>query len=150
MIDMLCKMIATFFGVGLLPAAPGSIATIVGILIAFALSGHTAAYLLVTLVLIVIGFAASGRAERVMGKKDPGCIVIDEVAGVMIAFFMLPPTWPVFWAGFFLFRAFDMFKIYPGNKFEGLGGSAGIMLDDLIAGVYTNIVMILALRWAAV
>jgi len=51
------------------------------------------------------------------------------------------------WTAFFLFRAFDMFKIFPGNKLEGLKGSAGIMLDDLVAGVYTNIVMQLALRW---
>lgn len=148
MTDFLCKTISTFFGVGLLPGAPGSIATILGILISFALFDNVPLYLTFTAFFIAVGFLTSGRAERAMGKKDPGSIVIDEVAGVMIAFFLLPPSLPVFWTGFFVFRAFDMFKIYPGNKFEGLKGSAGIMMDDLIAGVYTNVVMHLALRWS--
>lgn len=148
--DRLCKLIATFFGVGFLPGAPGSIATIVGILISFGLSDQMRLYLFATAFFTVIGFLVSGRAERAMGKKDPGSIVIDEVAGVMIAFFLLPPTLPVFWTGFFVFRAFDMFKIYPGNKFEGLGGSSGIMMDDLMAGVYTNIVMHMAMRFSAI
>lgn len=88
MVDFLCKFLSTFFGVGLLPAAPGSIATIVGILISFALFDNMSLYLLVMFFFTVVGFLASGRAERAMGKKDPGSIVIDEVAGVMIAFFL--------------------------------------------------------------
>jgi phosphatidylglycerophosphatase A len=139
-------MLATFFYIGFLPKAPGSIATLVGVALSYALMGNTAVYILATVLVTVIGFAVSGQAEVKLGKKDPGCIVIDEVAGVMIAFFMLPMTWPVMWTAFFLFRAFDMFKIYPGNKLEGLPGSRGVMLDDLMAGVYTNIVMHLALR----
>ena len=67
--------------------------------------------------------------------------MIDEVAGMMVAFFLLPVKWPVIITAFFLFRAFDMFKIYPVNKFEGIEGGAGVMMDDLIAGLYTNIVM---------
>lgn len=144
--NSMCIAIATFLGIGFLPGAPGSIATIVGILISFALYGQTQLYVLATIFFVGIGFWASGHAERVIGRKDPGCIVIDEVAGVMIAFFLLPPSLPVFWTGFFVFRAFDMFKIYPGNKFEALGGSKGIMMDDLMAGVYTNIVMHIALK----
>ena len=148
--DRISRIFATFFYLGFLPVAPGSIATILGIFISFALMGNTGVYVAATVVITVLGFALSGRAEKVIGKKDPGCIVIDEVAGVMIAFFMLPTTLPVFWTGFFLFRAFDMFKIYPGNKFEGLPGSAGIMMDDIVAGLYTNVVMHLALRWAGI
>lgn len=146
MIDQICKFLATFFGIGFLPGAPGSIATIVGVLISFALYDQKGLYILAAVTFTLFGFLVSGRAERAMGKKDPGAIVIDEVAGVMIAFFLLPPSLPIFWTGFFVFRAFDMFKIYPGNKFEGFGGSLGIMLDDLMAGVYTNIVMHVALR----
>ena len=141
-------MLATFFYIGFLPKAPGSAATLAGVAISYLLMGHTALYILVTVLVTVVGFAVSGQVEEAMGKKDPGCIVIDEVAGVMIAFYALPPTLPVMWTAFFLFRAFDMFKIYPGNKLEGLKGSAGIMLDDLMAGVYTLIVMHLALRLA--
>jgi phosphatidylglycerophosphatase A len=149
MLDSVCKILSTFFCVGNLPVAPGSIATFVGIFISFALAGQTGLYVFVMIAVTIVGFIVSGRAERAMGKKDPGSIVIDEVSGVMIALFLLPPTWPVFWTGFFLFRAFDMFKIYPGNKFEGLGGSSGIMMDDIIAGIYTNAVMHLALMWAS-
>ena len=149
MFNKISELLSTFFYVGFLPGAPGSIATILGGLLAYALASNIGLYIAVTVLVTVAGFLVSGRAEKVMGKKDPGSIVIDEVAGVMIAFFLLPTTLPVFWIVFFLFRAFDMFKIYPGNKFEGLGGSAGIMLDDIIAGFYTNIVMHLALRWAA-
>jgi phosphatidylglycerophosphatase A len=150
MIDSIPKICATFFCIGYLPVAPGSITTIVGILISFALMGNPVVYAAVTLIVTVIGFVTSGRAEKAIGKKDPGCIVIDEVAGVMIACFLLPATLPVFWTAFFLFRAFDMFKIYPGNKFEGLGGSSGIMMDDIVAGIYTNAVMHLALRWSGI
>jgi phosphatidylglycerophosphatase A len=150
MMDSISKICATFFCIGYLPVAPGSIATVIGILISFALMGNPVMYAAVALMITVIGFAISGRAERVMGKKDPGCIVIDEVAGVMIACFLLPVSLPVLWTVFFLFRAFDMFKIYPGNKFEGLSGSSGIMMDDIVAGLYTNVVMHLALRWSGI
>jgi len=85
-----------------------------------------------------------------MGQKDPSCVVIDEVSGIMIAFFMLPMVWPVSIITFFLFRAFDMFKIYPVNKFEEMKGGTGIMMDDIIAGLYTNITMQIAIRLAQV
>ncbi len=85
-----------------------------------------------------------------MAKKDPPCIVIDEVAGSLIAFFMLPMNWPVFWSTFFVFRAFDMFKIYPANILEKRSGSVGIMMDDIVAGIYTNLIMQIAIRLAGV
>ncbi len=89
---------------------------------------------------------ASGQVEKLIGKKDPGCIVIDEAAGIMISVLFIPMTWPIMLTGFFLFRAFDMFKIYPANKFEDMGGAYGIMMDDVMAGVYTNIVLQVAVR----
>lgn len=150
MANHISKLLATFFCIGYLPVAPGSMATIAGVALSYSLMGNPTAYLWATLAVTVVGFTVSGRAEKAIGKKDPGCIVIDEVAGVMIAFYMLPATPAVFWTGFFLFRAFDMFKIYPANKLEGLKGSRGIMLDDIIAGVYTNIVMQIAIRWAGI
>ena len=72
--------------------------------------------------------------------------MIDEVAGMMVSLFMLPLSWPVMLVGFFLFRAFDMFKIFPANKFEDMGGASGIMMDDIMAGIYTNIVLQVAVR----
>ncbi len=141
----LARLAATFFYVGYLPLAPGSMASVLGMFIAVALYGQTMLYIVVASVITIIGFLASGKLEKTLGKKDPSCIVIDEVAGVMIAFFMLPLTPAVLWITFFLFRAFDMFKIYPAGKFEKLPGSIGIMADDIVAGLYANIIMHLAL-----
>ena len=126
--------------------APGSFASIFGALIALALEHHPAAYLVVLAVLTVLGFPAAAYIEKNEGKKDPGCVVVDEVVGMMIAFWNLPLTWSVLWVGFFGFRAFDMFKIFPGNRLEKIPGGAGIMLDDIMAGIYTNIIMYVALK----
>ena len=86
--------------------------------------------------------------EKQLNQKDPGILVIDEVVGVMIGLWGLPLTWPVAIIGFFLFRAFDMFKIYPINRLEALPGGWGIMLDDVLAELYTNIALHLAIRYA--
>ncbi|MBF0123639.1 MAG: phosphatidylglycerophosphatase A [Candidatus Omnitrophica bacterium] len=148
MSSRLAIFLATFFYVGKCPVAPGTLGTLAGLLIAVALHSWPAAYVGVMILVTVLGFLACGPAEKALGKKDPGCIVIDEVAGIMVALFLLPLSWPVIVIGFFLFRAFDMFKIWPANRFENMGGAAGIMLDDLMAGIYTNIVLLIAIRWA--
>ncbi len=140
--------LATFFYVGKFPVAPGTMGTLAGLLIALALHPWPVAYFVVMLLVTVVGFWASGHAEKALGKKDPGCVVIDEVAGIMLSLFMVPVSWAVIVIGFFLFRAFDMFKIWPANKFEDMGGGHGIMLDDLMAGLYTNIILQIAIRLA--
>ena len=141
------KFITTFGFIGYLPLAPGSMASVAGGLIAIFFSYSLPMYFAVWVIITVLGFIAGDRMETLMQKKDPSCIVVDEVSGIMIAFFMLPHTTSVIVTAFFLFRAFDMFKIYPVNKFEPLKGGVGVMMDDIIAGIYTNIVMHLALRF---
>ncbi len=141
MSNNLIKLLATFFYVGRMPLAPGSLASFVGALVYVCLYGNLWLYLMCVAALAAIGFFVGGKMEKILAEKDPGCIVIDEVVGVLIAFFMLPLTWPVLITAFFLFRAFDMFKIYPVDKFEDLEGGTGIMMDDVIAGLYTNLVM---------
>lgn len=148
--DRFSRVLATFFFMGNFPVAPGSLASLAGTLLAIALYGHPGIHVFLFLLITVAGFAASGRVEKLLGQKDPSCIVIDEVSGVLLAFFTLPLTPAVIVTTFFLFRAFDMFKIYPVNRFEELPGAVGIMADDLWAGFYTNITMQLALRWAGV
>lgn len=150
MSDKIIKMLSTWFYVGNLPVAPGTAASAVGVVIAIICSSSMALYIFITLIVTILGFMVSGKMEAILGQKDPGCIVIDEVAGVMIAFFLLPLTPVVIITAFFLFRAFDMFKIYPVNKFEQLEGSTGVMMDDVIAGLYTNIVMQFAIRGAGI
>ncbi|MDP8266021.1 MAG: phosphatidylglycerophosphatase A [Candidatus Aceula meridiana] len=140
------KIITTFFFIGYIPVMPGSMASIAGALIAISLSDSIGFYILAWAAVTFFGFLTSGKMEKILGCKDPGCVVIDEVSGIMIAFFMLPEKFSVWITAFFLFRAFDMFKIYPANFFEKKKGSAGIMLDDVAAGIYANIIMHIAIR----
>jgi phosphatidylglycerophosphatase A len=144
--DRTARFCATFFHIGDIPVAPGSIASAAALAIAFFVHPWPALFIAVGVLFTWVGFMTAGQVEKMSGKKDPGCIVIDEAAGIMISFLFLPMTWPVMLTGFFLFRAFDMFKIYPANKFEAMGGAKGIMMDDVMAGVYTNIVLQIAVR----
>lgn len=146
--NIAARLVGTFLGVGYFPAAPGTVATAVGVAVVFYLGPNPAAYTAVLLGLLAAGVVCSSHLERVLQEKDPGIIVVDEVVGIMIALAGLPLSWPVVISGFFLFRAFDMFKIYPINRLEGIAGGWGIMLDDCMAGIYSNIVLSFALRWA--
>lgn len=149
MSDKMMKLLSTFFYVGYSPAAPGTMASLAGMLIALLFRNNAILYILITIIAVIIGFMSCERIEKILGKKDPSEVVIDEVAGILISGLFLPlNSWPVIITVFFLFRAFDMFKIYPVNKFEEIAGGTGIMMDDIVAGIYTNIVMQLALRLA--
>jgi phosphatidylglycerophosphatase A len=148
MSDRFVKLMATWFHIGLFPLGPGSLASAAGMLIYFLLHQTLWLYVLVLLIITYLGFQVSDRMEEIAGQKDPSCIVIDEVSGVMIAFFLLPLTPSVVITTFFLFRAFDMFKIYPVNQYESMKGGVGVMMDDIIAGIYTNITMQIAVRLA--
>jgi phosphatidylglycerophosphatase A len=94
-------------------------------------------------VVIVVGIWAGGRVERVLGTKDPGLIVIDEVAGMLLSVLLLPlpHTIGVLLTAFFLFRLFDIWKPFPARESQALAGGLGVMLDDLIAGVYALILV---------
>ncbi len=144
--NAIAKYVSTFFYLGYFPFAAGSLASALGGLCAGILFFHPVVYLLIVGFVVAAGFLTAGRMEKITGEKDPPCIVIDEVAGALIAFFMLPLSWPVFWSAFFVFRAFDMFKIYPANIFEKKDGACAVMMDDIIAGIYTNVIMQIAVR----
>ena len=142
----LARFIATFFCVGYIPIAPGTCASLVGMFFYLLFYQNMVVYVAIFVVVLFFGFLMSDLAEQSLGEKDPSCIVIDEDAGSMITFFMLPLTPSVMITAFFLFRAFDMFKIYPVNKLEDLKGGVGVMMDDVIAGVYANLLMHAALK----
>ncbi len=148
--DKLARLLGTWFYVGLLPVAPGTAASFVGMVMAVALRPLPVVYVVLTAAIIVVGIKAGEMVEKQSGKKDPGIVVIDEVAGILIAVFLLPLRFDVMIVAFFLFRAFDMFKIYPVNKFEKYEGGVGIMMDDVIAGIYTNLIMHAAVRLAGI
>ena len=143
------KLLATFFYVGRSKIGPGTVATAVSGILWWLCHSWPLVYVLIFAGITLLGFLVSGPVEDILKEKDPGCVVIDEVAGGMIAFFLLPLKWPVIIIAFFLFRAFDMFKLYPVNEWEKLEGGPGIMMDDLVAGVYTCLTMHIAIRLAA-
>ena len=115
-------------------------------LVALWLIPFTPRGLLFTLaVVIAVGIWAAGRVERILGRKDPGVIVIDEVAGMMTAVLLLPRTPGVLFCAFLLFRIFDIWKPFPARESQALRGGFGIVVDDLIAGVYA-LVLIMGAR----
>lgn len=140
------KFFTTFFYIGYFPKAPGSVASIAGVALYCLLHAHLSVYVGVLVAITIIGFLTSGKMERILNQKDPSCVVIDEVAGMMVALVMLPATPLVVISAYALFRFFDIFKTYPINKLEALGGGTGIMLDDLMAGLYTNVLMHMIVR----
>ncbi len=91
-----------------------------------------------SIILVAISLLLSSRAGSTFGSDDPGPVIIDEVAGQFITFFMVPISLRTLVAGFFLFRFFDIIKPYPVNDMQQLEGSLGITMDDVIAGVYAN------------
>ena len=124
------------------PFAPGTAGTLVGVLLFLLVKGLSpAAYLGSCILVAGIGTWAAEEAEKLLGKKDAQSIVIDEIAGFLIAMFLLPGTWAFIAAGFVLFRVFDILKPFPLKRLQDLGGGAGVMLDDIGAGVYANVVL---------
>lgn len=127
------------------PVAPGTAGTLLGVLLyVFAAGLSLAPYLALCLVLVLLGTWAAGRAETLLGGKDDPRIVIDEVAGYLVAMILIPPGWGFAAAGFFLFRFFDIVKPFPIYRLQRLKGGIGVMIDDLGAAVYTNIVLRIA------
>ena len=153
--DYLALSIATC-GVGYFPVAPGTWGSLVGVGIFLLLVWATPAKALIAVVLISIvavtlaGTWAATRTEQLSGRKDPGKVVVDEVAGQFIALF--PLTLFTRWStvavivSFILFRFFDIVKPYPANRLQELSGGAGVMLDDLVAGVYGAVIVSIVLK----
>ncbi|MCI0547431.1 MAG: phosphatidylglycerophosphatase A [Candidatus Rokubacteria bacterium] len=133
--------VATVGGVGYSPIAAGTLGSLLAAvalwLIPFTPTGLAATLAAVT----VVGIWTASRVERVLGAKDPGVIVIDEVAGMMLAVLGLPLRLSVIASAFFLFRLFDVWKPFPARQSQALGGGLGVVLDDLIAGAYALLIV---------
>ncbi|MGO8733701.1 MAG: phosphatidylglycerophosphatase A [Terriglobia bacterium] len=142
--------IATGLGSGYFPVAPGTAGSALGLalVIAFRQTSLDALGLAVTLavcaaLLFVVGVWSAGKAEKVFGRVDPGQVVIDEVVGQIITFVATPRvSWIGLIAGFILFRAFDIVKPFPARRAERLPGGWGIMVDDVVAGLYSLMVLV--------
>jgi phosphatidylglycerophosphatase A len=159
----LATAIATAFGLGYLPAAPGTWGSLGGILIycatlwALGATGPVSSFktepILATTAVVAVALAAVGvwaadRAAKSSGMKDPGFVVIDEVSGqhLTYALSLTPLNWKYLLLGFILFRAFDIWKPFPARQAESLPGGLGIMADDWAAGLYAALGLWLARR----
>ncbi len=98
-------------------------------------------YLIFTIIFIFLSFIVSKHAIEKFGKEDPGEIVIDEVCGYMVSMFLIPFSIINIALGFFIFRLFDIVKPYPARKLEKLPGGYGVVMDDVAAGIYTNLLL---------
>jgi phosphatidylglycerophosphatase A len=162
------RLLGSFFGAGQLPVAPGTWGSLATLVVALALLGvegwfegplavasadaGTALRLgaalelvIVAAIVMVVGVQVGHRAEQDWGRKDPGPFVLDEVAGQLIALAPLVPG-PLSWieaaAAFLLFRVFDVLKPPPCRRLEGLPGGLGIMADDVMAGLYAALCVV--------
>jgi phosphatidylglycerophosphatase A len=152
------ELVGTFFGAGYMKPGPGTWGSAGATLTWWLLTryaypanaSHTALIagaIVYAAVATLVGIPAATAIARARGKKDPQQVVIDEVAGQMIALIAAPLTWKAFLAAFILFRAFDMTKPFPIRRLEHLPEGTGIVVDDLGAGIYALIVMQLLLHY---
>lgn len=141
--NQLALIVATVGYVGYFPIAPGTAGSLAG-LVLFALvrwAGVPAFELATIVVVLAAGIWAANATEDLLGQKDPGVIVIDEVLGMLMTLALLPVSTFGIFAGFMLFRFFDVVKPYPAGRLEHLKGGPGVMLDDAVAGVYAHLSM---------
>ena len=141
--DRAVLFLATGFFVGTVPFAPGTFGSIIGLPVCFLIS-RLNIYLSViwTLLFIIFAIWVAAAALKILKKEDPAEIVIDEIAGLIVTFVGLPFTLKTAIAGFIIFRAFDILKPFPIRTLEEkVAGGPGVVLDDVIAGIYGNIVL---------
>jgi len=134
---------ASWFGLGYLPKMPGTWGTLGAIPLWWAMSGlDWPRFLIVTVSFITVAIWISNEAEKIYGKHDVQHIVIDEVAGLLVAGFLVPFAWPEVVTTFLLFRLFDMTKPGPIRWLDRhIGGGVGVVIDDVVAGVAACLVM---------
>lgn len=144
----LILFLATGFGSGYFPVAPGTAGSVVGLAMAWALGNKSFFLILFLSVLLLgIGIYVSGAAGQIWKVSDPSRVVIDEIVGMLVTMIGIPVTGYYLCLGFLLFRLFDVWKPFPANLFEiKFEKGWGVMADDVMAGIYGNIVMHLVVR----
>ncbi len=141
--NLLSKIISTFFGVGYFPLAPGTLTSLIVVLL-YKFYLHTLSwpfYLMLLFFLFIIGIITSTQYSSDLKNKDPQNIVIDEALGQALLLFHMGEAWFPLILSFFLFRFFDIVKPYPIKKIEKFPKGWGIMMDDIAAAVYAGVVI---------
>ena len=146
-------LVATFFGTGRLKPGPGTWGSLATVLVwalassQIPVANRAWATLIAAAAVTLIGIPAATLVARSSGLKDPQFVVIDEVAGLLVALIAVPLAWKTFLAGLILFRVFDIWKPFPIRRLERLPEGTGIVVDDLGAGLYALAVMHLLLHF---
>ncbi len=147
--NILSNWFSTVFKIGYLPIAPGTWGSLAALLIWYVIIGHISSITLIVLIAIIfaLGVYTSSVTEINISKQDPSIIVIDEWVGQWIALLFLPKS--ILWglAAFLLFRLFDIWKPYPIKKLDKMSGGLGIMLDDVLAGIYALVFISILRAW---
>jgi phosphatidylglycerophosphatase A len=137
--------IATVGGVGYVPFAPGTFGSAAGLVIWWLLGPSAIIQGVAIIVIFAAGVWGGSVCERHFCRTDPGHVVVDEVVGMLVTLFLNPVGWIGALGAFLLFRVADVIKPYPANRFEDLHGGLGVMADDVMAGVYSNLALRAAL-----
>ena len=135
------ELIASFFYLGHSPFMPGTVGSLAGLLVYLVVRHNNLVYAFSILFLFTLGAVFSGEAEKIYKRKDASMIVIDEACGMLLALFFVPYNIFLVILGFFIFRILDILKPPPAMRLEKLTGSLGIMFDDIIAALYTNLIL---------
>jgi phosphatidylglycerophosphatase A len=135
--NLLARISATGFFVGLFPIAPGTFGSLLAVVLYWLIPGSETIHLVwFLMMLFFLGVWSSGRMEIVTGKKDNSIIVIDEIVGQLITLVLVAKSLKWLAIGLFLFRLFDIVKPFPVRSCERLKSGWGVMMDDVVAGVY--------------
>lgn len=144
----LSKLITTCLYLGYLPLIPGTFGSVAGLFIYILLRKNLHVLLLAHFVIMILGFLLAGKVAKLFNRRDPPQIVIDEINGILISFLGLSVgqigmsvNRSTLLTGFVIFRILDALKPFPANKFQRRRGSLGIMGDDIVAGIYTNLIL---------
>jgi phosphatidylglycerophosphatase A len=136
------RTVASFFGLGLFPFAPGTLTSLAIVLLyRFLMVGWAWPLLAVFLLLVVLGIPAASAYATELKATDPRRVVIDEAAGQLFVLILVPAGWTLLAAGFLLFRFFDIVKPFPIRKAESLPGGWGIMADDVAAALAAKVIL---------
>lgn len=139
--EKIILLIAAWFGTGFIPFAPGTWGSLAAL--PFAAGAYSLGIIsscLSLVLIIVFSIWISGNASKILKMEDPSAVVIDEVAGIFVTMFLIPVSWTGIIAGFILFRFFDILKPFPAGLVDRkVKGGTGIVLDDILAGVYANV-----------
>jgi len=135
------KIIATVFFLGFIPFAPGTFGTLAGLVFIWATKPSLTWQIIILISALIVGIITSDVSEKAFGQKDCRHIVIDEFVGYLCSIIFLPLTPTYMICAFLLFRFFDILKPPPICMIEKIGGGAGIMFDDVTAGIITNMLL---------